>query len=136
MSHNIPLNILDEYAKTLSSKQVKMLYENKCNKKYKKALYENMKYQNDDSYSLYLSDYVLDEANMSTDKAMIRYINKYDLQYNKVIDGVHFYTPNHNTYIKLLENLVNDGVDIDSLLQVVDDQKSTVYLEKLKLNKK
>lgn len=134
--HSIPLNILDEYAKTISSKQVKMLYESKCNKKYKKVLYENMKYQNDKSYSIYLNDFTLDEANSSVDKALVRYVNKYKLQFNKVSDGVYLYTPLEENYISLLENLVQDGFDIDLLKENVDSQKATVYLEKLKLNKK
>lgn len=136
MKHNIPLNILDEYAKTISSKQVKMLYESKCNKKFKKALYENMKYQNDNSFSIYLNDFTLDEAHSSVDKALVRYVRKHKLQYNKVSDGVYFYTPLEKNYISLLENLVQDGFDIDLLKENVDSQKATVYLEKLKLNKK
>ena len=115
MKHNIPLNILDEYAKTISSKQVKMLYESKCNKKFKKALYENMKYQNDNSFSIYLNDFTLDEAHSSVDKALVRYVRKHKLQYNKVSDGVYFYTPLEENYISLLENLVQDGFDIDLL---------------------
>jgi len=42
MAHNIPLQILDEYAKSLTNKQAKMLYEHKLNKKYKKQLNEGM----------------------------------------------------------------------------------------------
>lgn len=131
MAHNIPLNVLDEYAKTISSKQSKMLYESKCKKKYKKALYEGMEYQNDDSYSIYLNAYTLDEAKSSVDKALVRYVNKYHLQYNIVDDGVYFYTPMAENYMGLLENLVNDGFDAEVLKTIVDTQEAAVYLEKL-----
>ena len=51
-------------------------------------------------------------------------------------NGEDFYTPLEENYISLLENLVQDGFDIDLLKENVDSQKATVYLEKLKLNKK
>lgn len=131
MTHNIPLNILDEYAKTISSKQANMLYESKCNKKFKKALYEGMEYQNDDSYSIYLNAYTLDEAKSSVDKALVRYVNKYKLQYNVVDDGVYLYTPMAENYMGLLENLVQDGFDVEVLKTIVDTQSAVVYLENL-----
>lgn len=131
MAHNIPLNILDEYAKTISSKQANMLYESKCNKKFKKALYEGMEYQNDDSYSIYLNVYTLDEAKSSVDKALVRYVNKYKLQYNVVDDGVYLYTPMAENYMGLLENLVQDGFDVEVLKTIVDTQSAVVYLENL-----
>ena len=131
MAHNIPLNILDEYAKIISSKQANMLYESKCNKKFKKALYEGMEYQNDDSYSIYLNAYTLDEAKSSVDKALVRYVNKYKLQYNVVDDGVYLYTPMAENYMGLLENLVQDGFDVEVLKTIVDTQSAVVYLENL-----
>ena len=131
MAHNIPLNVLDEYAKTISSKQANMLYESKCNKKFKKALNEGMEYQNDDSYSIYLNAYTLDEAKSSVDKALVRYVNKYKLQYNVVDDGVYLYTPMAENYMGLLENLVQDGFDVEVLKTIVDTQEAAVYLENL-----
>ena len=131
MAHNIPLNVLDEYAKTISSKQVNILYESKCNKKFKKALYEGMEYQNDNSYSIYLNAYTLDEAKSSVDKALVRYVNKHKLQYNVVDDGVYLYTPMAENYMSLLENLVQDGFDVEVLKTIVDTQEAAVYLENL-----
>ena len=51
-------------------------------------------------------------------------------------NGEEFSIPLEENYISLLENLVQDGFDIDLLKENVDSQKATVYLEKLKLNKK
>lgn len=134
MKHNIPLNILDEYAKVISSKQANMLYENKCQKKYKKRLYEDKAYQNDSNYHLYLSSYTLDEANSSIEKALIRYVSKHKLQYNIVDDGVYLYTPLPESYMSLLEHLVKDGFNVDALKHVVDNDAAVVYLEKLTKN--
>ena len=131
MKHNIPLNILDEYAKTISSKQANMLYENKCQKKYKKRLYEDKAYQDDSNYHLYLSAYTLDEANSSVEKALIRYVSKHNLQYNVVDDGVYLYTALPENYISLLEHLVKDGFNANALKHVVDNDAAVVYLNKL-----
>lgn len=132
---NIPLNILDEYAKVISSKQANMLYESKCNKKYKKPLYENKKYQSDDNYNLYLSSFTLDEANSSIEKALSKYVSKHNLQYNIVDDGVYLYTPMAENYMSLLENLVNDGFNVEALKNIVDTQAAVVYLENITKNK-
>ena len=127
--HNIPLNILDEYAKTISSKQANLLYESKCHKKYKKPLYEDKKYQSDNNYKIYLNTFTLDEANSSIEKALVRYVNKHHLQYNVVNDGVYLYTPMAENYMSLLENLVNDGFNPNVLKNIVDTQAAVVYLE-------
>lgn len=120
MNHNIPLSVLDTYARTISSKQSNMLYETKCNKKYKKKLYENMKYQNDDSYSLFLSNYTLDENNSSVEQALLKYVNKNGLQYNVISEGVYFYTPFIDNYLSLLEDLEHDGFDKKILNELAD----------------
>ena len=132
---NIPLNILDEYAKVISSKQANMLYESKCNKKDKKPLYENKKYQSDDNYKLYLNSFTLDEANSSVEKALSKYVSKHNLQYNIVDDGVYLYTPMAENYMSLLENLVNDGFNVEALKNIVDTQAAVVYLENITKNK-
>ncbi len=129
--HNIPLNVLDEYAKTITSKQMKMLYENKLNKKYRKSLYENMKYQNDNSYNVYLDLYTLNEANMTIDTAIARYVNKYNLQYNKTLDGVYFYSNLEDNYIGLLENLVNDNFNPEALKNSVNIEEAAVFIDKI-----
>ena len=56
---NIPLSVLDAYAQRLTSKQAHMLYENKMQKPYKKALYENN--SGKQLYKLYLDDYTIAE---------------------------------------------------------------------------
>ena len=127
---NIPLNILDNYAKSLTSKQVKMLYENKCQKKFKKPLYENLKYQSDNNYKIYLDTYTLNEANSSIDKTLLRYVNKYNLQYNVVNEGVYLYTALPENYLSLLENLLQDGFNKNSLKNNVNTKFAKHYLNK------
>lgn len=131
MKHNIPLHVLDEYAKVITSKQAAMLYEHKCGKKFVKTLNEGFDNQNNDSYKVYLDLFTLDEANSSIEKALIKYVNKYNLQYNVITEGLYFYTPDEENFNNLLENLYNDGFDIDALKESVTNQSSLVLLEKL-----
>lgn len=131
MTHNIPLNILDEYAKIITSNQANMLYENKCNKKYKKKLYENKKYQSDEYYHIHLKNYILNDANISVTEALAKYANKFNLQYNILNDGIKFYTPITENYILLLKNLVNDGFNINSLCSVVESKNEKKFLKSL-----
>lgn len=127
---NIPLQVLDEYAKSISYKQAKRLYEAKCDNTYKKKIYKGTQYQNKNSFSIYLDNFVLNEANLSVNKALAKYVNKHNLQYNIVKEGVYFYTPLADNYMSLLENLVNDGIDKTALIQEVDESTSA-YIKKL-----
>lgn len=127
---NIPLQVLDEYAKSISYKQAKRLYEAKCDNTYKKKIYKGTQYQNKNSFSIYLDNFVLNEANISVNKALSRYVCKHNLQYNIVKEGVYFYTPLADNYMSLLENLVNDGIDKNALIQEVDESTSA-YIKNL-----
>lgn len=129
MSH-IPLHVLNEYAKVLSYTQAKKLYENKCNQKYKKIIYKGTEYQNKNSYSVYLDNYVLNEADLSVNTALARYVNKHQLQYNIVKEGVYFYTPLADNYMSLLEHLINDGVSKQALCQDADENTAK-YIQNL-----
>ena len=127
---NIPLHVLNEYAKLLSYKQAKKLYENKCNQKYKKVINKGTEYQNKNSYSIYLDNYVLNEANLNVNTALARYVVKHQLQYNLVKEGVYFYTPLTDNYMSLLEHLVKDGVAKKALCQDADEN-TAAYIKKL-----
>ena len=117
---NIPLNVLDEYAKLLTPKQVNKLYESKCNKKYKKPLYENKQYQSKDNYSVYLTNYILEKANSSITKVLTSYVNKFKLQYNIINEGVKLYTSNPLNYKELIEKLIDDKFNINLVKRVAN----------------
>lgn len=127
---NIPLHILDEYAKSISYKQAKRLYEAKCDNTYKKKIYKGTQYQNKNSFSVYLDNFVLNEANLTVNKALSRYVNKHCLQYNIVKEGLYLYTPLADNYMSLLEHLVKDGVSKEALSQDVDEGTSS-YIQNL-----
>lgn len=125
---NIPLNILDEYAKVLSYKQAKKLYESKINEKYKKVIYKGSEYQNKNSFSICLSNDMLNEAGINVNTALARYVDKHQLQYNCIKEGVKLYTPLVDNYISLLEHLMSDGITKKTLCENVDES-TKAYLQ-------
>ena len=128
MAHNIPLQILDEYAKSLSNKQAKMLYERKLNKKYKKQLNEGMEYQSNDSNHIMLTEFMISKAKTNIGTIIEKYANKYGMQYNIFNNGIHLYTPLYENYVCLLSDLVNDGFDKGLLITMVntEDEKELI----------
>lgn len=131
MNNKFSLQTLDEYAKTLSSKQVNMLYESKCGKSYKKKLFEHMKYQGDNYYRLYLDNFVMNENNLNKDKVLARYVSQYNLQYNVTNEGVYLYTPDPMAFICLNEQLIKDGVSKETLMDILDNP---AILKQIKIN--
>ena len=79
--NKIPLHILDEYAKVLSYKQAKKLYESKLQEKFKKVIYKGTEYQNKNSFCVYLNNNILNEANISVNTVLARYVSKHGLQF-------------------------------------------------------
>lgn len=125
---SIPLNILDEYAKIISYKQAKCLYESKLNKKYTKIIYKGTEYQNKNSFAICLNKDMLNEAGITVSKALARYVTKHNLQYNCINEGVYLYTPLVDNYISLLENLMSDGISKKTLCENVD-KHTAEYLQ-------
>lgn len=123
---NIPLSVLDAYAKRLTSKQAHMLYENKMQKPYKKALYENN--AGKQLYKLYLDDYTIaDEVEMNK----IEFLMKLNENHTSVVnalsykideDGVTFSTSDRKVYSKLIGSLLNEGIS-GSTLEFIKDEK-------------
>ena len=131
MAHNIPLQILDEYAKSLTNKQAKMLYEHKLNKKYRKRLNEGMQYQSNKSNNIMLTEFMIKKAKTNIGTIIERYANKYGVQYNIFNNGIHLYTPLYENYVCLLSDLINDGFDRGLLIQMVKTEDEKQLIKKL-----
>ena len=123
---NIPLSVLDAYAQRLTSKQAHMLYENKMQKPYKKALYENN--SGKQLYKLYLDDYTIAEE---VEMNKIEFLMKLNENHGSVVnalsykideDGVTFSTSDRKVYSKLIGSLLNEGIS-DSTLEFIKDEK-------------
>lgn len=131
MGHNIPLEMLDKYAQTLTKRQAQMLYEHKCNKKYKKPLYENMRYQSNKNNNIMLTADMLDEAKTDIGSVIDKYANKYALQYNIFKRGIHLYTPLLENYVYLLTDLIKDGFSKRSLMNAVVTKEDKKIIKNL-----
>lgn len=123
---NIPLSVLDAYAKRLTSTQAHMLYENKMQKPYKKALYENN--SGKQLYKLYLDDYAIAEE---VEMNKIEFLMKLNENHGSVVnslsykideDGVTFSTSDRKVYSKLIGSLLNEGIS-GSTLEFIKDEK-------------
>ena len=131
MAHNIPLQILDEYAKSLSTKQAEMLYEHKLNRKYKKSLNEGKEYQTNKNSNIFLTQLMLNEAHMTIGEVIDKFVEKHDLQYNIFNNGIHLYTPYNEDYNMLLSDLVENGFSKDLLISMANTQKEKEMIQKL-----
>ena len=131
MAHNIPLEILDKYAQTISKKQANMLYEHKFNKKYKKPLYENMRYQSVKSNNIMLTEDMLNEAHTDIGSVIDRYVDKYALQYNIFKRGIHLYTPLLEHYVCLLTDLIKNGFSKKSLINAASTKEDKKIIKNL-----
>lgn len=131
MAHNIPLQILDEYAKCLTNKQANMLYERKLNKKYRKQLNEGMEYQTNESNHIMLTEFMISKAKTNIGSIIERYTNKYDVQYNVFNNGIHLYTPLYENYVGLLSELIRDGFDKGLLISMVNTEDEKQLIKKL-----
>lgn len=131
MAHNIPLNILDEYAKTITSKQANMLYEHANNKKYQKKLLEGKEYQSSKNCEIFLTEFMINEAKTTIGEVIDRYVNKYGLQYNVFNNSIHLYSPLIENYTALLKDLVNNGFRKDLLATMVKTNAEKEMIKKL-----
>ena len=59
MKRTAKMQVLDEYAKKLTKKQMSMLYEQKMSKKYAKKIYEADDYV---EYKFYLDSYIISDV--------------------------------------------------------------------------
>lgn len=119
----ISLNVLDEYAKRLTPKQMHKLYENRCGKKFKKVLNEST-----EPYRFYLNAYTItsETGKAKADFAMWLLENYSDLM-NKISykvepDAIVFKTPDRNLYMKLQESLMAGGIDSDTIIETRDEK--------------
>jgi len=78
----ISLDILDEYAKRISDKQAKKLYEAKNGKPYVKALYEKK-----NAHTIYLNEYTL---LTETHKKCNEFAYMLNEKYSDIMDSVYY----------------------------------------------
>lgn len=116
----LSLLVLDEYAKTLTAKQVKKLYESKTNKKYNKALFEKITENELKPFQYWLSEYTMaeyglpgiDDMTIIIQEFMNDSIYKDEYQLDYINDSICFYTKNIDAYEYFLDTFVELYEDI------------------------
>lgn len=112
-----------------------MLYEKFNGKKYRKPLYENMKYQGHDYFSLNFDKNVIKNNNTTRDNLLFEYVNPFNLQFNFYDGGLIVYTNDLENYIKLHEKLLQDGYSKNTLISMGNGNETIVNIIDMK-NKK
>lgn len=118
---NIPLYVLDEYAKRLTNNQVNKLYEHKTHKTYN-PLYETL----DNTYKLYLNAYTISEELDASKSELIMHLSEKcsdlmeNLSYKIGSDAVTFVTESRDTYGKLLHSLMEAGLSAETIEDIRD----------------
>ena len=106
---NFTLEQLDAYARSLTTKQTNMLYENRLHKAYK-PLNEAFEPDADEYYTIFLNNQALRENGSNAAKVVMQVVpNKDYIKYKATNYGVYFYVTIKQDYEELLQILAGLG---------------------------
>ena len=120
MKRTAKMQVLDEYAKKLTKKQMSMLYEQKMSKKYAKKIYEADDYV---EYKFYLDSYIISDVLEMTQEDVINEIRATfgnDIRISESDTGLNLITDDSLVYDNLLVFLEELGVDSSTITDLTD----------------
>lgn len=120
MKRTAKMQVLDEYAKKLTKKQMSMLYEQKMSKKYAKKIYEADDYV---EYKFYLDSYIISDVLEMTQEDVINEIRATfgnDIRISESDTGLNLITDDSLIYDNLLVFLEELGVDSSTITDLTD----------------
>ena len=120
MKRTAKMQVLDEYAKKLTKKQMSMLYEQKMSKKYAKKIYEADDYV---EYKFYLDSYIISDVLEMTQEDVINEIRATfgnDIRISESDTGLNLITDDSLVYDNLLVFLEDLGVDSSTITDLTD----------------
>lgn len=120
MKRTAKMQVLDEYAKKLTKKQMSMLYEQKMSKKYAKKIYEADDYV---EYKFYLDSYIISDVLEMTQEDVINEIRATfgnDIRISESDTGLNLITDDSLVYDNLLVFLEELGVDSATITDLTD----------------
>ena len=118
MKRTAKMQVLDEYAKKLTKKQMSMLYEQKMSKKYAKKIYEAYV-----EYKFYLDSYIISDVLEMTQEDVINEIRATfgnDIRISESDTGLNLITDDSLVYDNLLVFLEDLGVDSSTITDLTD----------------
>ena len=106
---NFTLEQLDAYARSLTTNQTKMLYENRLHKSYK-PLNEAFEPDADEYYTIFLNNLTLKEHESNAAKVVMQVVPSNDyIKYKATHYGIYFYVTIKQDYEELLKILADLG---------------------------
>lgn len=130
--NKLPLQLLDEYAHTLTRSQVKRLYEAKTTKKYNKALFEAYSDNVATPYEYWIDNYTIDEFNLPDPYTIKEQICEYisdDSEFAEMVitdAGLAIRTASADYYENIIDAIVDLYPDIPS--EVINNNIDQRYL--------
>ena len=114
MKRTCDLQMLDEYTKHLSKKQMQMLYEAKVHQKYSHKLFESYEdMEDEETYELYIDDYIIEDLDI-TREDVIDSVNK--------PEGISFKCNDTDTYENIIDAIELLGVEPEVLGNMLDEK--------------
>ena len=120
--------ILDRYAKSLTTRQTNMLYENRMHKKYK-PLNEAFEPDADEYFSVFVPNASLEKHDTNRAKIVLQIAAGKDyIKYKATNYGVWFYVTIPDDYIELLGILKDEGY-ADDIMDSVDENYRYILVD-------
>ena len=122
------LATLDKYARSLTSRQTNMLYENRMHKKYK-PLNEAFEPDADEYFSVFVSNDALDKHDSNRANIVLQIAAGKDyIKYKATNYGVWFYVTIPDDYIELL-GILKDAGYADDIMDSVDEKYRYILVD-------
>ena len=122
------LATLDKYAKSLTTRQTNMLYENRMHKKYK-PLNEAFEPDADEYFSVFVSNDALDKHDSNRANIVLQIAAGKDyIKYKATNYGVWFYVTIPDDYIELL-SILKDAGYTDDIMDSVDEKYRYILVD-------
>lgn len=122
------LATLDKYAKSLTTRQTNMLYENRMHKKYK-PLNEAFEPDADEYFSVFVSNDALDKHDSNRANIVLQIAAGKDyIKYKATNYGVWFYVTIPDDYIELL-GILKDAGYADDIMDSVDEKYRYILVD-------
>ena len=122
------LATLDKYAKSLTTRQTNMLYENRMHKKYK-PLNEAFEPDADEYFSVFVSNDALGKHDSNRAKIVLQIAAGKDyIKYKATNYGVWFYVTIPDDYIELL-GILKDAGYADDIMDSVDEKYRYILVD-------
>ena len=124
MKRTCDLQMLDEYTKHLSKKQMQMLYEAKVHQKYSHKLFESYdSIDDEETYELYIDDYIIEDLDITRDDVIesVRSMADNVKVMNKP-EGISFKCNDKDTYENIIDAIELLEVEPEVLGSMLDEK--------------